>query len=142
MYLKGSINVSNYILFLILSDNFLSSFKALIEFGGSFSMLLEGAGKVKDIINLETQSSGDIKINKDLKGHNDVISRMVEFLSGIQVFKSYNMEGEKSFRDFKKESIRTEVAIAPFVLIFQTIVDLGFPLLLLLFVSKFMRRGI
>ncbi len=44
-------------------------FKALIEFGGSFSMFLEGAGKVKDIINLETQSSGDIKINKDLKGH-------------------------------------------------------------------------
>ena len=69
MYLKGSINVSTYILFLILSANFLSSFKALIEFGGSFSMLLEGAGKVKDIINLETQSSGDIKINEDLKGH-------------------------------------------------------------------------
>ncbi|SQB93216.1 ABC transporter ATP-binding protein/permease [Clostridium tetanomorphum] len=49
MFLKGSINVSTYLLFLILSSNFLTSFKQLLEFGVSFSMLLEGAGKVRDI---------------------------------------------------------------------------------------------
>lgn len=45
MFLKGSINASTYIIFLILSANFLTSFKQLLEFGGTFSMLLEGAGK-------------------------------------------------------------------------------------------------
>ncbi|WFD09700.1 ABC transporter ATP-binding protein [Tepidibacter hydrothermalis] len=74
---------------------------------------------------------------------NQLISRMVEYVSGIQVFKSYNLAGEKfkrlekSFRDFKRESIRTEVSIAPYVLIFQTIVDLSFPLLLLISTAKF-----
>lgn len=84
------------------------------------------------------------KIGKDKKKVIDeVISRMVEYISGIQVFKSYNLIGdkfdrlEKSFRDFKKQSIRTEISIAPYVLIFQTIVDLSFPVLLLIAVSKF-----
>lgn len=73
----------------------------------------------------------------------EVISRMVEYLSGIQVFKAYNLVGEKferlekSFRDLKKESIRTEVSIVPFVLIFQIIVDLSFPILLLVATVKF-----
>ncbi|MBW4828092.1 MAG: ABC transporter ATP-binding protein/permease [Clostridiaceae bacterium] len=84
------------------------------------------------------------KIGKDKKKVIDeVISRMVEYINGIQVFKSYNLIGdkfdrlEKSFRDFKKQSIRTEISIAPYVLIFQTIVDLSFPVLLLIAVSKF-----
>lgn len=74
---------------------------------------------------------------------NEVISRMVEYVSGIQVFKSYNLAGdkfkrlEKSFKDLKIESIRTEVSIAPYVLIFQTIVDLSFPVLLLIATAKF-----
>ncbi|MBU3107443.1 ABC transporter ATP-binding protein [Clostridium gasigenes] len=74
---------------------------------------------------------------------NEVISRMVEYLSGIQVFKAYNLVGEKferlekSFKDFKRESIRIEVAIVPFVLIFQVIVDLSFPILLLIATIKF-----
>ncbi|MHB9925609.1 ABC transporter ATP-binding protein [Clostridium botulinum] len=74
---------------------------------------------------------------------NEVISRMVEYLSGIQVFKSHNLAGEKferlekSFRDLKRESIRTEVSIVPFVLIFQIIVDISFPVLLLIATTKF-----
>lgn len=74
---------------------------------------------------------------------NEVISRMVEYLNGIQVFKSHNLVGEKferlekSFRDLKKESIRTELSILPFVLIFQIIVDLSFPILLLIATTKF-----
>lgn len=74
---------------------------------------------------------------------NDVISRIVEYLSGMQVFKAHNLVGEKferlekSLRDFKRESIRTEVSIVPFVLIFQIIVDLSFPILLLIATTRF-----
>ncbi|EJO5348668.1 ABC transporter ATP-binding protein [Clostridium botulinum] len=74
---------------------------------------------------------------------NEVISRMVEYLSGIQVFRSHNLAGkkferlEKSFRDLKKESIRTEISIVPFVLIFQIIVDISFPILLIIATTKF-----
>lgn len=74
---------------------------------------------------------------------NEVISRMVEYLSGIQVFKAHNLVGEKferlekSFRDLKKESIRTEVSIVPFVLAFQVIVDISFPILLLIAITKY-----
>ncbi|WP_053957233.1 ABC transporter ATP-binding protein [Inediibacterium massiliense] len=74
---------------------------------------------------------------------NQVISRMVEYLNGIQEFRAHNLIGEKferlekSFRDLRKESIRTEVAIAPFVLIFQIIVDVSFPILLMISITKF-----
>lgn len=74
---------------------------------------------------------------------NEVISRMVEYLSGIQVFKAHNLVGEKferlekSFRDLKRESIRTEVSITPFVLVFQIMVDLSFPILLIIGTAKF-----
>lgn len=77
------------------------------------------------------------------KSINKVISRIVEYLSGMQVFKAYNLTGErfvrleKALRDFKKESIRTEIAIVPYVLIFQIIVDISFPILLILTTLKF-----
>lgn len=79
---------------------------------------------------------------------NYMISRMVEYLTGIQVFKSHNLVGDKfkrlkdSFGEFRKECIRTEVAIVPFVLIFQIIVDLSFPVLLLIATLKFGRGDI
>ena len=67
----------------------------------------------------------------------DVVSRMVEYISGMELFKSYNLAGEKfkrlknSFNDLKKESINTEIALAPYILIFQLTVDISFALLLL-----------
>lgn len=68
MFLKGSINAPTYILFLILSANFLTSFKQLLEFGGTFSMLLEGAGKVRDILDKEVQVEGNKSLDKDING--------------------------------------------------------------------------
>ncbi|WP_291565996.1 MULTISPECIES: ABC transporter ATP-binding protein [unclassified Clostridium] len=68
MFLNGSINASTYILFLILSANFLASFKQLLEFGGTFSMLLEGAGRVRSIIEQAPQMSGSKIIDKNSKG--------------------------------------------------------------------------
>lgn len=68
MFLKGSINVSTYLLFLILSSNFLTSFKQLLEFGVSFSMLLEGAGKVRDILDQPIQVEGIRDLNEKING--------------------------------------------------------------------------
>ncbi len=68
MFLKGSINASTYILFLILSVNFLASFKQLLEFGETFSMLLEGAGKVREILGQEVQTEGNEKLNGKISG--------------------------------------------------------------------------
>ncbi|KGI40490.1 ABC transporter ATP-binding protein [Clostridium tetani] len=68
MFLKGSINAPTYILFLILSANFLTSFKQLLEFGVTFSMLLEGAGKVRDILDKEVQAEGNKSLDKDING--------------------------------------------------------------------------
>lgn len=68
MFLNGSINASTYILFLILSANFLTSFKQLLEFGSNFSLLLEGAGKVRGIIEQEQQGKGNKKLDGKIKG--------------------------------------------------------------------------
>ncbi|WP_432407497.1 ABC transporter ATP-binding protein [Wukongibacter sp. M2B1] len=68
MFLNGSINGSTYILFLILSANFLTSFKQLLEFGSNFSLLLEGAGRVRDIIEQEEQIEGNKSFEGELKG--------------------------------------------------------------------------
>ncbi|CDI48975.1 ABC transporter ATP-binding protein [Clostridium tetani] len=68
MFLKGNINAPTYILFLTLSANFLTSFKQLLEFGGTFSMLLEGAGKVRDILDKEVQVEGNKSLDKDING--------------------------------------------------------------------------
>lgn len=68
MFLKGSINASSYILFLILSANFLVSFKQLLEFGETFSMLLEGAGKARSILEKEVQEEGAKTLNREIKG--------------------------------------------------------------------------
>lgn len=79
---------------------------------------------------------------------NEVIARVVEYLGGIQLFKAYNLAGskftrlEKALRDFKTECIRTEIAIVPFVLIFQIVVDISFPVLLLVATSKFMSSSL
>ncbi|MBS4536293.1 ABC transporter ATP-binding protein [Clostridium sp. D2Q-14] len=84
------------------------------------------------------------KVGKEKKKvMNSVISRIVEYLNGMTLFKAHNMTGEKfkrmeqSFQDFKKESIRTEVSIVPFVMIFQIFVELSFPLILVIGTWRF-----
>lgn len=66
LYLSGSITIATYILFMLLSTNFLASFKVLLEFGMSFSMLLGGAGKVRDILNEPIQVDG--AMSQQIKG--------------------------------------------------------------------------
>ena len=78
------------------------------------------------------------KIGKKKKAvMNEVISRMVEYLNGIKVFKTYNLVGEKferlekSFRDLKKESIKFEISVVPFLFAFLIMIDISFPIVLL-----------
>lgn len=67
----------------------------------------------------------------------DVISRIIEYINGVKVFKAYNQTGDKfkrlenSFRRFKRESIMIELSVAPFVLVFQILADLILPIVLL-----------
>lgn len=66
----------------------------------------------------------------------------------LELFKAYNLTGEKfkrlkdSFNDLKKESINTEIALAPYVMIFQLITDISFALLLLVSTQLFITSSI
>lgn len=69
---------------------------------------------------------------------NEVISRIMEYIDGIKVFRSHNQTGKKfkrlldSFNNFKKESIMLEVMLAPFNLLYSIIIDFIVPIILLL----------
>lgn len=75
---------------------------------------------------------------KTRKAINEVISRVVEYINGIKTFKLYNLTGlkferlDKSFKHLKKQSIRTELSIAPFTILFSTITSLMIPIALVL----------
>ncbi|MBU5256287.1 ABC transporter ATP-binding protein [Tissierella praeacuta] len=69
---------------------------------------------------------------------NEVISRMVEYLNGIKLFKAYNLVGKKferlesSFRSLKKESIKFEIRVVPFIFAYMIVIDISFPIVLFL----------
>lgn len=112
---------------------------------GFIQIAIAGFGAI--FITLGMKKSSKIALNKKHTMDN-VVSRMVEYISGIELFKSYNLAGEKfkrltdSFNDLKKESINTEIALAPYILIFQLIVDISFALLLLLSTRLFVGGSI
>ena len=94
-YLNGSVDLSTYILFLILSMTFLSSFKQLIEFGATFSFLLEGAGKVREILEMPVLASGTKRISEELK--EGIEFRDVDFrYDEKEIFKGLNMKINKN----------------------------------------------
>ena len=101
---------------------------------GILQILIAAAGAIFIVLGMKKSSRIALKKKHTM---DDVVSRMVEYISGMELFKSYNLAGEKfkrlkdSFNDLKKESINTEIALAPYVLIFQLIVDISFALLLL-----------
>ena len=72
----------------------------------------------------------------------------MEYIAGMELFKAYNLTGERfkrlkdSFNDLKRESINTEIALAPYVMIFQLITDISFALLLLVSTQLFMASSI
>ena len=101
---------------------------------GILQVIIAAAGAIFIVLGMKKSSKIALKKKHTM---DNVVSRMVEYISGMELFKSYNLAGEKfkrlkdSFNDLKKESINTEIALAPYVLIFQLIVDISFALLLL-----------
>ena len=112
---------------------------------GILQILIAAAGTVFIVLGMKKSSKIALKKKHTM---DDVVSRMVEYISGMELFKSYNLAGEKfkrlkdSFNDLKKESINTEIALAPYVLIFQLIVDISFALLLLVSTQLFINGSI
>ena len=58
LYLTDKINISTFLIFLLLSYTFLSSFKILMQFAGTFSFVLAGANNVRSIIEFPIQNDG------------------------------------------------------------------------------------
>ena len=112
---------------------------------GILQILIAAAGSIFIVLGMKKSSKIALKKKHTM---DDVVSRMVEYISGMELFKSYNLAGEKfkrlkdSFNDLKKESINTEIALAPYVLIFQLIVDISFALLLLVSTQLFINGSI
>ena len=112
---------------------------------GILQILIAAAGAIFIVLGMKISSKIALKKKHTM---DDVVSRMVEYISGMELFKSYNLAGEKfkrlkdSFNDLKKESINTEIALAPYVLIFQLIVDISFALLLLVSTQLFINGSI
>ena len=101
---------------------------------GILQVIIAAAGAIFIVLGMKKSSKIALKKKHTM---DDVVSRMIEYISGMELFKSYNLAGEKfkrlkdSFNDLKKESINTEIALAPYILIFQLTVDISFALLLL-----------
>ena len=101
---------------------------------GILQILIAAAGAIFIVLGMKKSSRIALKKKHTM---DNVVSRMVEYISGMELFKSYNLAGKKfkrlkdSFNDLKKESINTEIALAPYILIFQLTVDISFALLLL-----------
>ena len=112
---------------------------------GILQILIAAAGAIFIVLGMKKSSKIALKKKHTM---DDVVSRMIEYISGMELFKSYNLAGEKfkrlkdSFNDLKKESINTEIALAPYILIFQLTVDISFALLLLLSTQLFISGSI
>ena len=112
---------------------------------GILQILIAAAGAIFIVLGMKKSSKIALKKKHTM---DDVVSRMVEYISGMELFKSYNLAGEKfkrlkdSFNDLKKESINTEIALAPYILIFQLTVDISFALLLLVSTQFFISGSI
>lgn len=67
LLLTKSITISTYLLFLILSMNFLNSFKTLFELSNKFSYLLKGVGKIREVIEEKSQEDGVLEFKSPLQ---------------------------------------------------------------------------
>ncbi|HAE91093.1 MAG TPA: ABC transporter ATP-binding protein, partial [Tissierella sp.] len=93
LYLNGNMNIATYLLFLILSMNFLDSFRLLLDLGSSFAYLLEGAGKVREILEEPVQLNGNLQLSGRLE--KGIEFRDVDFKYGNnEIFKDFSLKIE------------------------------------------------
>ena len=75
---------------------------------------------------------------KQIASQNNAVSRMLEYLQGIKTLKSFNLTGakfirlEKAFKKLRDDSIKLEAGAGGPVLVYLTILEIGFIGLLLL----------
>ena len=76
--------------------------------------------------------------SKQIASRNNVVSRMLEYLQGIKVLKTFNLTGtkfirlEKAFKKLRNDSIKLEAGTGAPVLSYLVILEIGFIGLLLL----------
>ena len=63
--LQGTLDVSAYLLFIILSMTFLASLKQLLDLGRGLSMILEGMSRLKLLWAIPAQTAGTVSIEKE-----------------------------------------------------------------------------
>ncbi|WP_313756234.1 ABC transporter ATP-binding protein [Tissierella sp.] len=91
LYLNGNMNIATYLLFLILSMNFLDSFRLLLDLGSSFAYLLEGAGKVREILEEPVQLNGNLQLNGRFE--KGIEFRDVDFkYDNNEIFKDFSLK--------------------------------------------------
>ena len=78
----------------------------------------------------------------------DMLSKIIEYVKGIEVFKSYNMLGTR-FKKFsealnrvKKHSIKVEIIGIPYIIPMQLLVFLSFPILIYFATGKYLNNEI
>ena len=77
---------------------------------------------------------------------NEVISRVIEYINGIKTFRLYNLTGtkfqrlDKSFQTLRKESIKLELFVMPFVMGFFILISWIIPIALVLG-THFLQNG-
>jgi ABC-type multidrug transport system, ATPase and permease components len=77
---------------------------------------------------------------------NEVISRVIEYINGIKTFRLYNLTGtkfkrlDKSFQTLRKESIKLELSVMPFVMGFFILISWIIPIALVLG-THFLQNG-
>ena len=88
LYLTDKINISTFLIFLLLSYTFLSSFKILMQFAGTFSFVLAGANNVRSIIEFPIQNDG-----KNLKNINfKEVFKAIKGEEGRKIIANYGMD--------------------------------------------------
>jgi ATP-binding cassette subfamily B protein len=80
--------------------------------------------------------------NKNKIAVEGLVSNVVEYIEGIRLFKSFGVVGtnfqrlKKSLTDLKYSNIKTEFALTPNIFISRILIDLSFPLFLILGIHR------
>ncbi|MGL6201894.1 MAG: ABC transporter ATP-binding protein [Lachnospiraceae bacterium] len=89
------------------------------------------------LLSLSGKTSAKNAAKKNIANQN-VVSRLVEYISGIKTFRLYNLTGDKfdrlddSLKELKKQSISSELSVLPLALSFSAVTSLLVPVSLIL----------
>ena len=78
LFMKGSLQGSHFVMFLLLGSIFLNGFVKLAMLGGNLGMLLMGAENIRKILETESQKSGNIELDEKC-AKKDIEFRNVSF---------------------------------------------------------------